>query len=77
MRWLDRLANRQKLFRRLILVWAIGLVTLVVLRATEPDVLSSATGAGATIVTAAIGILTTVVGLYQWMRQRDEEQCGR
>lgn len=72
--WCDRLANSHKLFRRAVLVWAICLVTIVVLRATRPEVLTSASGAGATIVTGAIGILTTVVGLYQWMRQRDAER---
>lgn len=72
--WCERLANSHKLFRRAVLLWAVVLVTVVVLRATRPEVLTAATAAGATIVTAAIGILTTVIGLYQWMRQRDAER---
>ena len=69
---IDRLANKQRLFRRIVLLWACWLITVVALRATEPEVLSSVTTAGGVIVTGVIGILTTVIGFYQWHRQKNE-----
>jgi len=67
------LASRM-LFRRLVLMWAMGLTTIVVLRVTVPEVLGSATAGGASIAVASIGILATVVGLYQWLRQMDDHR---
>jgi len=57
--------DRFRLHSRLALWWAIALTTFVVERVTRPEVLTSATGAGATIAVAAIGILATVVSLYK------------
>lgn len=53
------------LTRRALLIWACAIVTVAVLRATSPEVLSSVTGAGATVITAVVGILATVIGFYQ------------
>jgi hypothetical protein len=75
MRWLDRLANSHKLFRRLLLMWACWLVTVVSLRATMPEALTDMSGPAASVVIGVIGILTTVIGLYQWMRQRDDSSA--
>ena len=74
MAWLGRQINGNRLFRRLVLMWACWLVTVVALRATEADVLKTATGAAGVIVTAIIGILATVIGFYQWHRQKDDER---
>lgn len=74
MAWLDRQINGNRLFRRLVLMWACWLVTVVSMRATEPEVLKTATGAAGVIVTAIIGILATVIGFYQWHRQKDDER---
>lgn len=73
-RWIDALFERHKFVRRATLAWACWLITVVVLRATEPSVFSEATGAGATIVTAVIGMLATVIGLYQWSRDKDDHR---
>lgn len=59
------LSDRFGLNSRLALWWAIFLTTFVVERVTRPEVLTNATGAGATIAVGAIGILATVVGLYK------------
>lgn len=72
LRTLDRLANRQRLFRRLVLIWACVLVTIVSLRATEPEALQGMTGPAASVVVAVIGILATVIAFYQWHRKADE-----
>lgn len=68
---LDCLFNRQRFVRRLVLAWSCWLITIVVLRVTEPDIITHISAAGATVVTAVIGILTTVIGFYQWSRQQE------
>lgn len=70
--WVVSTLSSRMLFRRLVLLWAMSLTTEVVLRVTAPEVLSAATAGGASIAVASIGILATVVGLYQWLRQKDE-----
>ena len=74
MAWLDRQINGNRLFRRGVLLWACWLVTVVALRATDADVLKTATGSAGVIVTAIIGILATVIGFYQWHRQKDDDR---
>lgn len=71
-RALDALFERHKLVRRAALVWACWLISVVVLRVTETEALPHITGPVATVVGAVIGILTVVVGLYQWLRARDD-----
>lgn len=69
----DRLVNEHKLIRRLSLVWACWLISVVVLRVTRPESLEHVTDAVAAVVIAVIGILATIVGFYQWSRQRDDK----
>lgn len=71
-KWFSELANRQMLFRRLVLIWAITIITYVVYVVTDHQLLIQIGAAGATIVTGIIGILTTVIGFYQWHRQQDD-----
>lgn len=70
----ERLINKHKFIRRAALVWACWLITVVVLRVTEPEVLPMINAAVATIVTAVIGILTAVIGFYQWSRHKESDQ---
>jgi hypothetical protein len=74
LKWLDRQINGNRLFRRGVLLWACWLVTVVSLRATDAEVLKTATGAAGVMVTAIIGILATVIGFYQWHRQQDDKR---
>ena len=69
---LSRLANHQRLFRRLVLLWACALITWVVVRTwiNPPEISAGTAGALATVV----GILATVVGFYQWHRKADDER---
>lgn len=60
--------------RRAILAWACWLITVVVLRVTDPEILETVNGSIVAIVTAVIGILATVIGFFQWSRQKDEER---
>lgn len=58
--------RRHRLIPRLVLIWACVLISIVVLRVTEPEVMEViGGGAVATIVTAVIGILATVITLYR------------
>lgn len=74
LKWLDRQVNGNRLFRRGVLLWACWLVTVVSLRATDAEVLKTATGAAGVMVSAIIGILATVIGFYQWHRQQDDKR---
>lgn len=68
----DALANRHKGFRRLVLIWAIALITWTV---HEVFTRAPAIGAGtATALGAVIGILATVIGFYQWSRERADRE---
>lgn len=68
-----RLFNVHKFVRRATLAWACWLITVVVLRVTEPEVLEHVDAGVATVVTAVIGILATVIGFYQWSRSREDK----
>lgn len=67
---LDALANQHKAFRRTVLIWALCLITWTVrevfLRA--PDIQTGT----ATALGLVIGILATVIGFYQWSRDRED-----
>lgn len=65
------LVEKHKLVRRLALVWACWLITIAVLRVTDPAVITQIGGAGATVVSAVIGILATVIGFYQYSRSKE------
>ena len=69
------LFEEHKLVRRLTLGWAVWLITVVVLRVTQPEYLSDVNGATATIVTAVIGLLTTVIAFYQWTRHQEKKDA--
>lgn len=68
---LTKAINEHKLIRRLALIWACWLITVVVLRVTEPSVLEKVNSSTATIVVAVIGILATVIAFYQWSRHKE------
>ena len=70
---INKLFNEHKLIRRVALVWACWLITVVVLRVTEPAVLEKVNSSMATIVVAVIGILATVIAFYQWSRHKENK----
>lgn len=56
--------------RRTLLVWACGLITYSVIRAFEN--MDKITGPVATALLGVIGILTTVITVWQWARKNEE-----
>ena len=76
-RFLSNLMNEQKLFRRTILLWAMVVLTAWTCFLMDVTLLTNIGAAGATVVTAIFGILTTVVGFYMQHRKADDEREGR
>lgn len=56
-----------------VLIWACWIISVAVLRVTEAEVITQIGTAGATVITGVIGILTTVIGFYQWRRRKDDD----
>lgn len=67
--WIDRLFNQYKFVRRIIVLWAMWLITLVVLRAISD--LGAVTASVAAMVGSVIGILSVVLGFY-FQNRKDE-----
>ena len=74
-KWFNNLANNQMLFRRLVLIWAMAIITYVIYIIIDPALLIAIGAPGATIVSAVIGILATVISFYQWHRQQDDKNA--
>lgn len=72
-KFVKSLFEEHKAARRVTLFWAIWLISVVVLRVTDPEVIPTITAAAATVITAIIGILTTVIAFYQWHRNSDNK----
>lgn len=73
-KFIKSMFEEHKAARRVTLFWALWLISVVVLRVTDPEVIPTITAAAATVVTAIIGILTTVVAFYQWHRSKDNNK---
>ena len=71
-----KLFEEHKLARRSLLIWAMWLISVVVLRVTDFEALPHVTGAVVTVVTAVIGLLTTVIAFYQWSRHQEKKDAG-
>lgn len=69
---LNSLFNTQKLVRRLALAWACWLITVVVLRVTEPEAMHQITTQVVALVTLVVGVLATIIAFYQWGRSKDD-----
>jgi hypothetical protein len=71
---LDKLVNQNKFFRRSVLVWAMTMSTYITLVTfTRIDTI---TMAGATVYGSGLTILTAVIGLYQFLRGKDDQLLG-
>ena len=71
------LIEKHKLVRRLALIWAVGLITWVVLRVFGGP-LKEITGPAATALGIVVGLLATVIGFYQHTRSKEDtnDQLG-
>ena len=68
--WIDDLFNKHKLVRRMTVIWAVTLVTIVVMIAMTNMALITAPVA--TVVGSVIGLVATVLGFYMKGRQMDK-----
>lgn len=66
--------NEQKFFRRVVLLWAMSLLTIWTFFLMNVPLLTGIGAAGATVVTGVFGILATVVSFYQWHRNKEDER---
>lgn len=73
---LTRLFEDHKLARRGMLVWVLWVMTGVIYRGTQPEVLASMTQPASVFLVAVVGILTTVVGFYVKGREREDRRNG-
>ena len=67
--WFDRLFNKHKLVRRGLMIWAIWIITWVIQRVFAD--LTLITPSVATALATVVGILATVIAMYQWSRNKD------
>ena len=72
--WIDRLFNEHKLVRRGLVIWAVWIITWVVVTVFKQ--LSLITTPVATFGGVVIGMLATVLAFYQWSRDKDDEDLG-
>jgi di/tricarboxylate transporter len=64
--------QHHQLIRRLLLLWAVIIITLVTyIVFTDPPNVPSGTATAYGIV---VGLLATVIGLYKWSRDRDAQR---
>jgi len=62
----------RQFFRRLVLVWAAVLTTIILLRFTEVEVILGVGAVGATLAGTITSTLMGLIALYKHMRDRDE-----
>ena len=70
MSFFDRLFNQYKLVRRLLMLWAVLLITYVVVRVFDDIILISAATVSALGV--VVGILASVISFYMWSRNEEK-----
>jgi hypothetical protein len=68
---IERLVECHKFFRRSILVWAMSLATYMIVVTFSN--LSNLTAVSATVFGSGLTILTGVIGLYQFLRGKDDQ----
>ena len=71
-RAIERLFEKHKLVRRLLVFWSVALITWVVLRVFSD--LTLVTVAVATALATITALLTAVLAFYQWSRQNEDKQ---
>ena len=64
--WIDRLFNQYRFVRRFMLFWIVGLLSLVTYQ-----IFWNTKGELSTEYIALTGLLTVVIGLYQWIRSKE------
>ena len=67
--WIDRLFNRHKLVRRVLVFWAMATILWTSYMMFRDITLIN--NAAAMAYATNVGLLATVIGFYQWSRSRD------
>ena len=70
--WIDRLFNEHMLVRRLLVFWAMSLITWVILVVFTD--LPSINGHVVTAMSLVVGLLATVIGFYNYQRRLDKQE---
>lgn len=70
--FIERLFEEHKLIRRLLVLWAVTLITWTVTRVFSD--LAALTAPVATALATVTAILTAVLGFYQWARQNEDKK---
>ena len=65
--------NDHKGARRLVLIWACWLFTVIVFRVTQPEVITEATAATATIIGTLVTLITIPIGFYFHHRKEGKD----
>jgi len=69
--WIDRLFNKHKFVRRGLVLWAVCLITFVTITIfLQLDKITAPVASALGTITA---LLTVVLGLYQWSRDREDK----
>lgn len=64
-------AKKHITFRRLVVIWVCAMITIAVLRGTQPEVMAEMTTPAATVITGTLGLLATGLGFYGRKRSKD------
>lgn len=70
--WVVRLFNKHMIVRRIMVFWAMALITYVILRTFED--LTLITPTVTTALSIVTGLLATVIGFYNYQRRMDHQE---
>jgi multisubunit Na+/H+ antiporter MnhG subunit len=68
--FIERLFEKHKLVRRVLVIWSAVIITLATYAIFKAP--NEITAASATALATVTGILTVVIGFYQWDRKQDD-----
>lgn len=69
-KWVDRLFNKHKFVRRLLVFWAAALITWVIVTVfTQLELIN---GHVVTALSIVVGLLATAIGFYKFQRAQDQ-----
>lgn len=72
--WLARILASRMLFRRILLIAAVAYMGVIGWRVIAPEILLHIQTPGASVVLGIFGMLATIAGLYQYLRDRDGDR---
>lgn len=69
---ISTLFEEHKLARRIMLFWAMWIITVMAYRRSDPKLMASGNGMTPEEFITIVGLLSIVIGFYQWSRSKDE-----